>query len=80
MSGHGAPETRPVDATGLRVVVVAGQWHDVITDGLIAGAEREPLLQAVADPAMREALPDLAGKAKRFGWWMGGRQLPGGIS
>ena len=40
MSGHGAPETRPIDATGLRVVVVAGLWHDVITDGLIAGAER----------------------------------------
>jgi 6,7-dimethyl-8-ribityllumazine synthase len=40
MSGHGAPETRPIDASGLRVVVIAGQWHDVITDGLIAGAER----------------------------------------
>ena len=40
MSGHGAPETHPVDAGGLRVVIVAGQWHDVITDGLIAGAER----------------------------------------
>lgn len=40
MSGHGAPETAPIDGSGLRVVVVAGQWHDVITDGLIAGAER----------------------------------------
>ncbi|WP_431802181.1 6,7-dimethyl-8-ribityllumazine synthase [Microbacterium sp. bgisy203] len=40
MSGHGAPRTAPVDAAGLRVVVVAGQWHDVITDGLIAGAQR----------------------------------------
>ncbi|GAA1647098.1 6,7-dimethyl-8-ribityllumazine synthase [Microbacterium flavum] len=40
MSGHGAPETRPIDGAGLRVVVVAGLWHDVITDGLIAGAER----------------------------------------
>ncbi len=40
MSGHGAPETAPIDATGLRVVVIAGLWHDVITDGLIAGAER----------------------------------------
>lgn len=40
MSGHGAPKTQPIDGTGLRVVVVAGQWHDVITDGLIAGAER----------------------------------------
>lgn len=40
MSGHGAPQTAPVDAAGLRVVVVAGQWHDVITEGLIAGAKR----------------------------------------
>lgn len=40
MSGHGAPQTTRVDATGLRVVVIAGQWHDVITDGLIAGAQR----------------------------------------
>ncbi len=40
MSGHGAPETQPIDATGLSIVVVAGQWHDVITEGLIAGARR----------------------------------------
>ncbi|RLK47819.1 6,7-dimethyl-8-ribityllumazine synthase [Microbacterium telephonicum] len=40
MSGHGAPATAPIDASDLKVVVVAGQWHDVITDGLIAGAER----------------------------------------
>ena len=40
MSGHGAPRTEAVDASGLSVVVVAGQWHDTITDGLIAGAKR----------------------------------------
>ena len=40
MSGHGAPERQRIDAGDLKVVVVAGQWHDVITDGLIAGAER----------------------------------------
>ncbi|MDD7945164.1 6,7-dimethyl-8-ribityllumazine synthase [Microbacterium sp. NE2HP2] len=40
MSGHGAPERQNIDAGDLKVVVVAGQWHDVITDGLIAGAER----------------------------------------
>lgn len=40
MSGHGAPTTDRIDATGLRVIVVAGTWHDTITDGLIAGAER----------------------------------------
>lgn len=39
MSGAGSPELT-VDGTGLTVVVVAGSWHDVITDGLIAGATR----------------------------------------
>ncbi|WP_243063429.1 6,7-dimethyl-8-ribityllumazine synthase [Humibacter sp. RRB41] len=41
MSGAGTPENEKLDATGLKVVVVAGTWHTVITDGLIAGAERE---------------------------------------
>ncbi|MCP2635010.1 6,7-dimethyl-8-ribityllumazine synthase [Microbacterium sp. HD4P20] len=41
MSGKGAPQvTGPIDATGVDVVVVAGTWHEVITDGLIAGAQR----------------------------------------
>ncbi|MET0673339.1 MAG: 6,7-dimethyl-8-ribityllumazine synthase [Microbacterium pygmaeum] len=40
MSGKGAPITGGTDATGLKIVVVAGTWHEVITDGLIAGAER----------------------------------------
>lgn len=34
---------------------------------LIAGAEREHLLPAVADAALRAALPNLAGTAERFG-------------
>lgn len=40
MSGA-APDHEPLDAKGLRVVVVAGTWHERIGDGLIAGAERE---------------------------------------
>lgn len=43
MSSKGAPvrraEIRP-QAAGLRVVVVAGEWHQQITDGMIAGATR----------------------------------------
>lgn len=39
MSGAGSPSIT-IDGTGLRVVIVAGRWHDVITDGLIAGATR----------------------------------------
>ncbi|WP_295787783.1 6,7-dimethyl-8-ribityllumazine synthase, partial [uncultured Microbacterium sp.] len=40
MAGSGAPETGGIDASGLNVVVIAGTWHEVITDGLIAGAKR----------------------------------------
>ena len=41
MSGKGAPQAaQQITAAGLRVVVVAGTWHDVITDGLIAGSAR----------------------------------------
>ncbi|MDT0156564.1 6,7-dimethyl-8-ribityllumazine synthase [Microbacterium sp. ARD32] len=41
MSGAGAPTPpTPVDGTGLRVVVIAGTWHEAISNGLIAGAQR----------------------------------------
>ena len=40
MSGAGAPQTGGIDASGLTVGVVAGTWHEKITDGLIAGARR----------------------------------------
>ncbi|GAA2921284.1 6,7-dimethyl-8-ribityllumazine synthase [Microbacterium keratanolyticum] len=40
MSGAGAPQTGGIDASGVNVVVIAGTWHDAITDGLIAGAQR----------------------------------------
>ena len=39
MSGNGAPKLA-VDATGIKVTIVATSWHTVITDGLLAGAER----------------------------------------
>ena len=39
MSGDGAPEI-VTDGTGLKVTIVAGRWHEVITDGLLAGARR----------------------------------------
>jgi 6,7-dimethyl-8-ribityllumazine synthase len=40
MSGKGAPQQGDVTAEGVRVTVVAGTWHEQITDGLIAGAQR----------------------------------------
>ena len=41
MSGKGAPTpATDLDGTGLRVVVVAASWHEVIMDGLVAGSAR----------------------------------------
>lgn len=48
MSGKGAPEQGGIDATGLKVVVVAGTWHEQIAEALVAGSERL-LEQANAD-------------------------------
>lgn len=39
MSGAGSPEI-VTDASGLKVTIIAGQWHEVITNGLLAGAHR----------------------------------------
>jgi 6,7-dimethyl-8-ribityllumazine synthase len=39
MSGAGAP-TLELDGRGLRVTVVAASWHQVVMDGLLAGAQR----------------------------------------
>ena len=39
MSSNGAPKLA-IDASGLKVTIVATSWHTLITDGLLAGAER----------------------------------------
>jgi 6,7-dimethyl-8-ribityllumazine synthase len=49
MSGHGAPIDEPFDASGLRVAVVAASWHTVVTDGLLAGAQRALSAYSVTD-------------------------------
>ncbi len=48
MSGAGAP-TIHTDGTGLRVTVVAASWHDVVMDGLLAGARRALAAANVTD-------------------------------
>lgn len=40
MSGAGSP-TVDVDGAGVSVVIVAASWHEVVMNGLIAGAQRE---------------------------------------
>jgi 6,7-dimethyl-8-ribityllumazine synthase len=40
VSGQGAPEIHVEGAAGLRVVVIASQWHEQVMDGLLDGARR----------------------------------------
>ena len=72
MSGAGSPDLE-VDGSGLRVAVVAAQWHQVVMDGLVAGALRglaqcgveEPLLLRV--PGSFE-LPVVVGRLASAGY------------
>ncbi len=48
MSGEGHPSARPLDGSGLRVAVVAAEWHADAMTGLVAGAERALAECAVA--------------------------------
>lgn len=47
MSGAGAPDLS-VDASGLRVAVIAGMWHDEVMNSLIKGAH-ETVMASGAD-------------------------------
>jgi 6,7-dimethyl-8-ribityllumazine synthase len=40
VSGSGAPAIDHTDGTGLRVTIVAAQWHEAIATGLLEGARR----------------------------------------
>ena len=49
MSGAGSPQLT-VDGRGLRVAVVAAQWHERVMDGLVAGARRGLAEVGIPDP------------------------------
>lgn len=40
MSGQGRADQAHVDASGLRVAVVAASWHEQVMDGLLTGARK----------------------------------------
>ncbi|GJF27677.1 6,7-dimethyl-8-ribityllumazine synthase [Kitasatospora sp. NE20-6] len=40
MSGHGAPELTIETPAGLKVAVIAAQWHEQVMNGLLDGADR----------------------------------------
>ena len=71
MSGSGAPEQSAPHARGMRVTVVAAQWHERVMEGLVTGALRA-VEEAGAQASVVRAvgsfeLPVLAAAAARGG-------------
>ena len=56
MSGEGAPDLHVEGATGLKVVVIASQWHEQVMDGLLDGARRA-LKEAMVEDAVELRVP-----------------------
>jgi 6,7-dimethyl-8-ribityllumazine synthase len=72
MSGQGAPVLAATDASDLRVVVVAAQWHEELMEALVAGALRHLAAAGVAQPSLVRVpgsfeLPVVAAAAARGG-------------
>ncbi len=57
MSGHGAPQIEPdkliKDSKGLRVVIIAAQWHTQIMDALLEGSLRAARASGVEPVVVR---------------------------
>jgi 6,7-dimethyl-8-ribityllumazine synthase len=52
MSGSGAPAAQALDASALRVAVVAARWHATVTDALLDSALRALKECGVSDPTV----------------------------
>ena len=52
MSGEGAYQAEPFDASSIRVAIVAASWHTEVMGGLVAGAERALVQHQVADATL----------------------------
>jgi 6,7-dimethyl-8-ribityllumazine synthase len=50
--GAGVPEMPVVDASGLRVGIVASTWHTKICDALLAGARKVAADSGIEDPTV----------------------------
>ena len=48
--GVGVPDLPVVDASGLRLAIVASTWHPTICDALLEGARRTASASGVTDP------------------------------
>lgn len=56
MSGSGVPDMPALDASGVRLAIVASTWHTRICDALLAGAVRVAGDAGVAEPTVVRVL------------------------
>jgi 6,7-dimethyl-8-ribityllumazine synthase len=54
--GAGVPEMPALDASGLRLGIVASTWHSKICDALLAGARKVVAESGIADPTVVRVL------------------------
>ena len=52
MSGVGVPEVAGLDASGLRLGIVASTWHSTICDALLAGAQKVAAQSGIDSPTV----------------------------
>ncbi len=52
MSGSGEPEVTAVDASGVRLGIVASTWHSKICDALLAGARKVATESGIDNPTV----------------------------
>ncbi|MCV7283187.1 6,7-dimethyl-8-ribityllumazine synthase [Mycolicibacterium flavescens] len=56
MSGGGVPDLPQLDASGLKLGIVASTWHETICDALLDGARRVAVDAGVVDPTVVRVL------------------------
>ena len=54
--GAGVPDLPVLDASALRLAIVASTWHTAICDALLAGARRVATDAGIADPTVTRVL------------------------
>lgn len=56
MSGAGVPDMPALDASGIKLAIVASTWHTTICDALLAGALRVATASGIAEPTVVRVL------------------------
>ena len=56
MSGVGVPDMPELDASGIKLAIVASTWHTTICDALLDGARRVATASGIAEPTIVRVL------------------------